>query len=292
MQCTLCPRRCLADRTRRRGYCGASESVRVARAALHFWEEPCISGTNGSGAVFFCGCQLHCVYCQNRAISYGDVGKEITVEHLSEVFFRLQAQGAHNINLVTPDPYLPQVALAIRLAKRRGLSLPFLMNCSGYETEESLRSMQGLIDIYLPDFKYRSPLLAKKYSHAPDYPVVAEKAIAEMVRQQPSCRFDRHGLLQSGVLVRHLLLPGHVSDSKRVLAYLHQTYHEQIFISIMRQYTPFAMQAYPELNRPVTEQEYDELVSFACDLGIRQAYIQDGEAVSESFIPAFDGEGV
>ncbi len=292
MQCTLCPRRCLADRTRQRGYCGASESVRVARAALHFWEEPCISGTNGSGAVFFSGCQLHCVYCQNRAISYGDVGKEITVEHLSELFFRLQAQGAHNINLVTPDPYLPQVALAIRMAKQRGLSLPFLMNCSGYETEEALRSLQGLIDIYLPDFKYRSPLLAKKYSHAPDYPVVAEKAIAEMVRQQPSCRFDRHGLLQSGVLVRHLLLPGHVSDSKRVLAYLHQTYHEQIFISIMRQYTPFAMQAYPELNRPVTEQEYDELVSFACDLGIRQAYIQDGEAVSESFIPAFDGEGV
>lgn len=292
MECTLCPRRCMADRSRQRGYCGATDSIRVARAALHFWEEPCISGRNGSGTVFFSGCQLHCVYCQNHAISYGDVGKEITVSRLCELFFSLQSQGAYNINLVTPDPYLPQVAQAVRMAKERGFSLPFLMNCSGYETVEALRSMEDLIDIYLPDFKYASPLLAKKYSSAPDYPTVAKRALAEMVRQQPLCRFDEQGILQTGVVVRHLLLPTHVSDSKRVLAYLHQTYGEQIFISIMRQYTPFAMEAYPELNRPVTGQEYDELISFACDLGIRQAYIQDGEAVSESFIPAFDGEGI
>lgn len=290
--CTLCPRRCGADRELSSGYCGADATVRVARAAPHFWEEPFLSGKNGSGTVFFTGCQLRCVYCQNREISRGKAGKPVSVRQLSDIFLSLQEQGVHNINLVTPDLYLPQIAEAIRLAKGEGLILPVVMNCSGYETVEMLRSVEGLIDVYLPDFKYSSPLPAKKYSAAADYPQVAKAALEEMVRQQPRIRKNRQGMLRAGVVVRHLLLPGHVSDSKRVLAYLHQTYGDRIFISIMSQFTPFGLESVPELNRRVTEEEYGELVDFARRLGIRRAFIQEGSAASESFIPPFDGEGV
>lgn len=290
--CTLCPRRCGADRELSSGYCGADATVRVARAAPHFWEEPFLSGKNGSGTVFFTGCQLRCVYCQNREISRGKAGKPVSVRQLSDIFLSLQEQGVHNINLVTPDPYLPQIAEAIRLAKGEGLVLPVVMNCSGYETVEMLRSVEGLIDVYLPDFKYSSPLPAKKYSAAADYPQVAKAALEEMVRQQPRIRKNRQGMLRAGVVVRHLLLPGYVSDSKRVLAYLHQTYGDRIFISIMSQFTPFGLESVPELNRRVTEEEYGELVDFARRLGIRRAFIQEGSAASESFIPPFDGEGV
>ncbi len=290
--CTLCPRRCGADREVCPGYCGADETVRVARAAPHYWEEPFLSGSCGSGAVFFAGCQLKCVYCQNREISRGGVGKPLTVRRLADVFLSLQTQGVRNLNLVTPDPYIPQVAEALRMAKADGLRLPVVCNCSGYETVEMLHIVEGLIDIYLPDFKYMSPLLAKKYSAAPDYPVVAKAALAEMVRQQPALRRNRQGMLQNGVVVRHLLLPGHVSDSKKVLAYLYQTYGDRIWLSIMSQFTPFGLDAYPELDRCVTEEEYGELVGFACKLGVRHAFVQEGSAASESFIPPFDGEGV
>lgn len=290
--CTGCPRQCGANRLAMPGFCGADAVIRVARAAPHIWEEPCISGSKGSGTVFFSGCQLHCVYCQNRTISDGKSGKAVSVERLSELFFQLQEQGVHNINLVTPDPYLPQIADAIRLAKRDGMQLPFLMNCSGYETVASLQALEGLIDIYLPDYKYESVLLAKKYSRAPDYPRVAKAAIAEMVRQQPKVKFDHQGLLMRGVLVRHLLLPGQVGDSKRILAYLHQTYKDRIWLSIMSQFTPFGLEAYPELDRTVRPEEYEELISFARMLNIRNAFIQEGSSASESFIPAFDGEGV
>lgn len=290
--CTLCPRTCGADRERTSGYCGADGTVRVARAAPHHWEEPFLSGSNGSGTVFFTGCQLRCVYCQNREISRGRAGKPVTVRQLADIFLSLQAQGVHNINLVTPDPYLPQVAEALRMAKRDGLTLPVVMNCSGYETAEMLRSIEGLIDIYLPDFKYCSPLLAKKYSSAADYPQVAKAALAEMVRQRPRIRKGRQGMLKAGVVVRHLLLPGQVSDSKRVLAYLHQTYGDCIYISIMSQFTPFGLESVPELNRRVTEEEYEDLIDFARKLGIRRAFVQEGSAASESFIPPFDGEGV
>ncbi len=292
MNCTLCPRRCLTDREQKNGFCGAGEKLLVARAAPHNWEEPCISGKRGSGTVFFSGCQLRCVYCQNRSISGGGVGKAFTVKQLVALFFSLQEQGVHNINLVTPDPYLPQIADAIQSAKEYGFRLPFLMNCSGYETVESLRDMEGLIDIYLPDFKYFSPLLAKKYSSAPDYPQVAKAAIAEMIRQRSDLKFDRHGMLQSGVVVRHLLLPGHVNDSKRIVAYLYQAYGDRILFSIMRQFTPFSLENFPELNRRVTEEEYEELVSFAWKIGIRKAFIQEESAASEHFIPDFDCEGL
>ena len=290
--CTLCPRKCGVDREITPGYCGAEGTVRVARAAPHYWEEPFLSGENGSGTVFFTGCQLRCVYCQNREISRGKAGKPVTIRQLADIFLSLQAQGVHNINLVTPDPYLPQVATALRMAKRDGLILPVVMNCSGYETAEMLHSMEGLIDIYLPDFKYCSQLLAKKYSSAADYPRVAKAALAEMVRQQPRIQKNRQGMLRAGVVVRHLLLPGQVSDSKRALAYLHQTYGDRIYISIMSQFTPFGLESVPELNRRVTEEEYEDLIDFAQKLGIRRAFIQEGSAASESFIPPFDGEGV
>lgn len=292
MGCTLCPRQCGIDRKENRGYCGASDVLKIARAMPHFWEEPCVSGERGSGTVFFSGCQLGCVYCQNRDISRAQAGKEITVGRLVEIFFELAEKGVHNINLVTPDPYLVHVIRAVKTAKQEGFALPFLMNCSGYETVEMIRSLEGLIDIYLPDFKYMSPLLAKKYSSASDYPTVAKAALAEMVRQQPEVTFDKDDMLQHGVIVRHLLLPGCTEDSKRVLAYLYQTYGEQIYISIMSQFTPLGLDKYPELNRRVTDEEYDELITFAQKLGIRQAFVQEGSAASESFIPAFDCEGV
>ena len=290
--CTLCPRKCGVNRECAPGYCGADATVRVARAAPHYWEEPFLSGINGSGTVFFTGCQLRCVYCQNREISRGKAGKPVRIRQLADLFLSLQEQAVHNINLVTPDPYLPQIAEALRLAKGEGLTLPVVMNCSGYETAEMLRSMEELIDIYLPDFKYASPLLAKKYSSAADYPQVAKAALAEMVRQQPRIRKNRQGMLLAGVVVRHLLLPGYVSDSKRILAYLHQTYGDRISISIMSQFTPFGLEAVPELNRPVAEEEYEDLIDFARKLGIRRAFVQEGSAASESFIPSFDGEGV
>lgn len=292
MECTLCPRHCHADRAKHAGACGAGDQMKIARAAPHFWEEPCLSGNNGSGTVFFSGCQLHCVYCQNRDISDGVRGKTVSTQRLVEIFFELRDKGVHNINLVTPDPYLPSVADAIKTAKEQGFDLPFLMNCSGYETVSQLRLMEGLIDIYLPDFKYASPLLAKKYSAAPDYPDVAKKAIAEMVRQQPMLVFDNNGMLQKGVIVRHLLLPTHLTDSEKVLAYLYKTYGNAIRVSIMSQFTPFGLENYPELNRTVTKEEYDELLDFAWKLGYRDCYVQDGEAASESFIPDFDCEGV
>lgn len=292
MECTLCPRRCGADREKNSGFCGASSRMLIARAAPHLWEEPCLSGEHGSGTIFFSGCQLKCVYCQNRAISDGGAGKSVTTEELTALFFRLASTGVHNVNLVTPDPYLPQIAEAVRAAKQQGFPLPFVMNCSGYETVESLRPLEGLIDIYLPDFKYMSPLLAKKYSRAPDYPAVAKAALSEMFRQQPAMQWGSDGMLKKGIIVRHLLLPGHLEDSKRVLAYLHQTYGDQIYISIMSQFTPLGLEHYPELNRTVTAEEYDALVDFACRLGIQNAFIQDGSAASESFIPAFNGEGV
>lgn len=295
--CTLCPRKCEADRKNgEKGICGQTNELKVARAALHFWEEPCISGMNGSGTVFFSGCSLHCVFCQNEQIANGTVGKIISVERLTEIFLELERQGANNINLVTPGHFVPQIKEALLAAKQQGLSIPVVYNTSGYETVETLRSLEGLVDIYLPDFKYMSSELAKKYSHAADYPEVAKAAIAEMVRQTGAPVFDgdgEDGLIKRGTIVRHLTLPGCMEDSKEILKYLHDTYGEQIYISIMNQFTPLEnVAAYPELNRKITEDEYDELIDFAIDLGIVQGFIQEGETAEESFIPDFDCCGV
>ncbi len=295
--CTLCPRYCNVDRENgEKGICGQSSQIKAARAALHFWEEPCISGTNGSGTVFFSGCSLHCVFCQNEEIANGTVGKLISVERLAEIFFELEKQGAHNINLVTPGHFMPQIREALILAKKRGLKLPIVYNTSSFESVEALKSMEGLVDIYLPDFKYMDNELAKKYSHAKDYPQKAKAAIAEMVRQTGEPCFDEQGedgLIKRGTIVRHLTLPGCLNDSKAILKYLYDTYGNQIYISIMNQFTPLSnVAAYPQLNRKITEEEYEELVDYAIELGIEQGFIQEGETAEESFIPDFNCTGI
>ncbi len=293
-ECRLCPRECGADRdSGELGFCGASNEIKLARAALHFWEEPCISGERGSGTVFFSGCALGCVYCQNRGISSGKVGRTVTRERLVDIFFELEEKGAHNINLVTPSHYIREVAWAVSEAKKRGIGIPFVYNTSSYEKVSELKRLDGLIDIYLPDMKYYSDELAKRYSRVSDYFEVASAAIREMVRQTGEVRFDGDMLL-SGTVVRHLVLPGHAEDSMRIMEHLHREYGDKIFISIMSQYTPMPCieREYPELGRCVSGEEYDEVVDYALSLGITQAYIQDGDAVGESFIPDFDLEGV
>lgn len=269
-------------------------TMRIARASLHQWEEPCLSGTRGSGTVFFSGCPLHCVYCQNYRIAAGDRGVPVTVAELRDIFLKLQAMGAHNINLVTPTHFVPSIAEALEQAKTAGLTLPIVYNTSSYETVDTLARMDGLVDIYLPDLKYYAPSLAEQYSSAPDYFPTASAAIAEMYRQVGDPVFQADGMLQSGVLVRHLLLPGQVRDSKRVVRYLWKTYRDHIFLSLMCQYTPLPHVAasYPELARRVTQEEYDELVDYAIDLGITQAYTQEMESASESFIPDFESFSV
>ena len=293
-ECHLCPRNCGVDRLAgQKGFCGVDAGIMVARAALHMWEEPCISGKEGSGAVFFSGCSLGCAFCQNRTISKGQSGKVITVEHLAELFLDLQAQKANNLNLVTAGHFLPQVREALILAKEQGLTIPVVYNSSGYEKAEMLRYLEGLVDIYLPDLKYLEADLAGKYSHAKDYPEVARKALEEMVRQVRMPEFDERGMMKKGVIVRHLLLPGHVRNSKKVLEYLYGTYGDQIYISLMNQYTPMpAMKDDPQLSRKVTDREYDRLLDHAISFGVTNCFIQEGETAKESFIPEFNGEGV
>lgn len=297
--CRLCPRACGISRADgERGTCGETAAIRLARAALHFWEEPCISGTKGSGAVFFSGCQLRCVYCQNQPIAHGDVGREVTVSRLTDIFFELEEQGANNINLVTPDHFIPQIAQAIRAARARGFTLPFVYNTSSYVRVEALRELEGLIDIYLPDLKYMDEAHAREYSGAPDYPQVAKAALQEMYRQVGAVRFaevsgEEEPMLRRGMVVRHLLLPGALADAKRIVAYLYDTYGDDIYISLMSQYTPGkAVEQHPVLHRRVRRKDYDALVDEAIRRGVENAFIQEGSAADESFIPAFDYQGV
>lgn len=292
--CLLCPRKCGINRsTGQTGVCGVSSEIKVARAALHYWEEPCISGKKGSGAVFFSGCSLHCVFCQNREISDGKEGKVISKERLSDIFMELADKGANNINLVTPGQYIPDIVWAVNDAKSRGMKLPITYNTSGYENVTELKLLEGIVDVYLPDFKYMDSTLSARYSRAKDYPSVAKQALSEMVRQQPDVVIDdATGLIQKGVIVRQLLLPGHVNDAKAVLKYLYDTYHDHVYISMMSQFTPIALKAYPEINRTVTRREYERLVDYALKIGITNAFIQEGDVAKDSFIPAFDCEGV
>ena len=292
--CTLCPRMCRVDRDRgQKGYCRMDSTLRGARAALHMWEEPCISGEKGSGAVFFSGFTLGCVFCQNREIADGSCGKEISVERLSDIFLELQEKGAANINLVTASHFVLQVIPALEDAKRRGLKIPVVYNTGGYEKVETLQMLEGLVDIWLPDFKYMDPLLSEKYSHTKDYPAVAEAALEEMVRQAGNPVFDEAGYIQKGVIVRHLILPGHTKDSKAVLKYLYETYGNKIYISLMNQYTPLPhTDQMPPLNRKVTEREYGRVLDYAISLGIEQGFFQEGETAKESFIPLFNYEGL
>lgn len=292
--CLLCPRKCGTNRrTGQTGVCGVSSEIKVARAALHYWEEPCISGKRGSGAVFFSGCSLHCVFCQNREISDGKEGKVISKERLSDIFMELADKGANNINLVTPGQYIPDIVWAVNNARSRGMKLPIIYNTSGYENVTELKLLEGIVDVYLPDFKYMDSTLSAMYSRAKDYPSVAKQALSEMVRQQPDVVIDdATGLIQKGVIVRQLLLPGHVNDAKAVLKYLYDTYHDHVYISMMSQFTPIALKDYPEINRTVTRREYERLVDYALEIGITNAFIQEGDVAKDSFIPAFDCEGV
>lgn len=312
--CTLCPRHCHVNRLAgETGYCGQTAQLRAARAALHMWEEPCISGAAGSGTVFFSGCSLRCIYCQNYDIALGQTGKEIPDDRLTEIFMELQQKGAANINLVTPTHYIPTIAAALRQARINGLSLPVVYNCGGYEDVNALKLLEGLVDIYLPDLKYMSAELSARYSHAADYFEKAKSALAEMFRQVgrlifyhphntdrsnaflPSCAVypTDTPLLRRGMIVRHLVLPGQVKDTKKILHYLHDTYRNDIYVSVMCQYTPLHHVAdIPELNRTVTPEEYERVVNYCMRLGMENVYIQEGDVAEESFIPPFDFSGL
>ena len=296
--CRICPRSCGADRLNGKyGYCRADAQIRVARAALHYWEEPCISGAEGSGAVFFTGCNLGCVFCQNYEISHPKEsagGIVVSPQRLAELFFSLKDQKANNINLVTADVHIPAVAEALAIAKMQGLDLPVIFNSSSYLQTDSLRLLDGLVDVYLPDYKFYSPKKAEKYLRAADYPQTARAAIAEMVWQTGACSFDASGKIRKGVIVRHLLMPHGLLEAKMIVKEIYGTYGDAVYLSLMNQFTPIAaqLQAYPELQRPVNEAEYTELIEYALSLGITNAYMQEGGTVSESFIPAFNGEGV
>ena len=293
LNCTLCPRACGADRRVSHGFCKESSVLRAARASLHMWEEPPLSGKTGSGTVFFSGCNLGCIFCQNHEIAHKNKGKEISPERLAEIFLELQEKGAANINLVTAVHFVPHVIRALDVAKINGLYIPVVYNSSGYEAVDTVKRLNGYIDVYLPDYKYRDSDLARRFSGAYDYPIVAEKAIEEMVSQIGDCVFDENGMMQRGVIVRHLVLPKHTDDSMAVLEHLHNTYGDRIYISIMSQYTPVRKyEKYPELSRKLTTYEYEKVVKFAQRIGIKNGFLQSGEAAKESFIPSFDGIGI
>ena len=293
--CTLCPRMCGADRENgKTGFCGETGEIRAARAALHMWEEPCISGKEGSGTVFFTGCTLRCVFCQNHEIAGSKVGKVISEERLAEIFLELQGKGANNINLVTAGHYLPIVIESIKRARKSGLTIPIVYNSSGYEKVEAIEALDGIVDIFLPDFKYISSEMAARYSNAPDYPEVAKRALAQMVKQTGDAKFDERDMMKRGVIVRHLILPGHIKESKEAIRYLYETYGDQIYISIMNQYTPMPgiEKRFKNLGRTITQKEYDEVVDYAIDLGVENGFVQEGETAKESFIPQFDDTGL
>ncbi|MDF2567374.1 MAG: hypothetical protein K0R90_830 [Oscillospiraceae bacterium] len=292
--CTLCPRKCGVNRLLgQKGFCGATHKVKVARAALHFWEEPCISGKKGSGTVFFSGCNLKCVYCQNYQISTEQSGIEISVQRLVEIFLKLQSQGALNINLVTPTHYVPQIIQALLLARKKGLSIPIIYNSSGYESVETIKILEGFIDVYLPDIKYFDDRFAKKYSFAKEYFTFAKEAVQEMFHQVGRPVFDKQGIIKRGVIIRHLMLPEHLEDSKQIVKTIYDLFGDQVFVSIMNQYTPLQKVAdFPEINRKVTDDEYEKLIDFAISIGIENGFIQEGETAKEGFIPKFDFKGV
>lgn len=286
--CTLCPRNCKVNRNNGElGFCKAGKNIKIAKYSLHYWEEPCISGKNGSGTIFFSCCNLKCIFCQNYDISTNNYGKEISIEEFADICLELQNKKANNINLVTGVMYIPLIKEGLILAKNKGLNIPIVYNSSGYEKVEALKELDGIIDIYLPDFKYFDNKLAINFSKADNYFEIAKNALQEMYRQVGKAKYKK-GIMQKGVIVRHLLLPNHIEDSKKVIKYLYDTYKDNITISIMNQYTPVRkIMNYEELNNTVTEKEYDELINYACDLGITNAFIQEGETYKESFIPDF-----
>lgn len=290
--CMLCPRNCGINRYLDKGFCKCNSKLKVSLATLYFYEEPPISGTNGSGTIFFSNCNLKCCYCQNNEISKKGKGLELSITRLSEIMLELQEKKAHNINLVTPTMYVPQIIKAIIKAKKKGLTIPIIYNCSGYEKKETIQLLDGLIDVYLPDFKYFNDDYGKKYSGVNNYSFYAKESLKEMVKQTGPCQFDENGLIKKGVIVRHLILPTLYNDSKDILKYLYETYQDNIYISIMNQYTPIGNIKYQELNQPIRKDEYYNIIDYALDLGIKNAFCQEDETVSESFIPNFNFDGL
>ena len=291
-KCILCPRKCGVNRNNGEvGFCHARNKIRIAKAYLHKWEEPPITGKNGSGTIFFSNCNLKCVYCQNYYIGEEGNGVDISVERFSEICLKLQIEGAANINLVTPTHYVPLIIDGLKIAKKNGLNIPIVYNSSGYEEVNTIKLLDGVVDIYLPDFKYYDNEYAKKYSKCNDYFEFTTKALDEMIRQKPRCKFDKDGNMTSGVIIRHLMIPGLEEDSKRILNYLYNKYENNVFYSIMNQYTPVRKLQFEELNRVVGQEKYDKIIDYAWDLGIRNAFIQDGGTQSDSFIPKWDFKG-
>ena len=285
--CICCPRRCGVDRNMQAGFCGAGVLPRVARAALHFWEEPMFSGTRGSGTVFFSGCSLRCIFCQNADISARQKGEECNADRLADLFLMLQEQGAHNINLVTPTPHILTIRPAIQKARERGLRIPTLYNSGGYETVEALQTLDGLIDIYLPDLKYVSPVVSKKFSSAENYFAFAAPALSEMYRQAGDLRLDENGIAISGLVIRHLVLPGCLDETRKVLDYINEVHSKNTWISLMRQYTPMTEGLPSPLNRCLTAREYERAVSYCLQLGFTNVLLQEEDAADSSFTPAF-----
>lgn len=295
MNCELCPRRCGVDRAVKTGFCGMGKEITAAKAMLHFWEEPCVSGTRGSGAVFFSGCVMRCAFCQNFSISSENAGRVITEERLAEIFLELRAKGAANINLVNPTHFVPRILRSLEAAKRRGLSLPIVYNSGGYERVETLRTLEGAIDVYLPDVKYFGDDLARELSSAPNYFDTAMNAIAEMIRQVGKPRFNESGEITRGVIVRHLVLPEHYKDSIEIIRRLGKAYRGDILFSLMSQYTPFGRvktdPAFKKMNRCVTTFEYRKALDAAIDAGL-EGFMQEKSSAAEEYTPSFDFEGL
>ena len=286
--CRLCPRNCGVNRDiGELGYCGCGKDMVIARYSLHMWEEPCISGVKGSGTIFFSHCNLRCLFCQNYDISTLNKGKVVSIEEFSDICIELQKNGANNINLVTGTMYVPMIVKGIKLAKKKGLIIPVIYNTSGYDSVDTIKMLDGVVDVYLPDLKYYDDELADKYSKCRDYFKYASKAVEEMYKQVGKPVFDDNGMIRRGVIVRHLILPGNINDSKKIIKYLYYKYHDNIIISIMNQYTPIRRLEYEELNHKIKNKDYDEVINYAYDLGIRNAYIQEGDTQKTSFIPDF-----
>lgn len=291
--CELCPRKCHINRNINKGICSNTSTLKVARSALHYFEEPSISGTNGSGTIFFSGCNLKCCYCQNKEISNDNFGINISVERLSELMLELQAKKASNINLVTPTHFVPSIIEAIKLARANGLSIPIVYNTSGYESINTIKLLTGYVDIYLTDFKYFDNKLGEDLSKVKNYFEVASLALEEMYKQVGINKFASNGMMTKGIIVRCLVLPTKGTDTKKIINYLYKKYQDNIYLSIMNQYTPVNhSDTFSFLNDKVSDKEYDDIINYALDLGVKNAYIQEGETQDESFIPPFDLEGL
>lgn len=290
--CCLCPRNCGINRYEQKGYCGANNKLKIAHYSLHMWEEPVISGDTGSGTIFFSNCNMKCMYCQNKKISLDGYGKYTSLKRLEEIMMELQEKGANNINLVTPTHYVPQIAKVLRKIKGKTLNIPVVYNTSSYENVGTLMMMNNLVDIYLADLKYYDDELALKYSFCTDYFETATMAIDEMYRQVGGLQVSEDGLLKKGLIVRVLILPDHIEDAKNIINYLYKTFGDSIIISIMNQFTPVNKCKYDNLNRKVTDEEYNEVIDFAAELGIVNAFVQEGDAAEESFIPDFNKNNI